>query len=84
MKNEKSDFMRPLDSAIMISGAYFAAKYFNDPEITALAKSIGTTPNYDTIFDGDNGNRMYMVWGSNLFTPLKAGIGKETKKRLIQ
>ena len=45
----------------MISGAYFAAKYFNDPEITALANSIGTTPNYDLIFDGDNGNRMYMA-----------------------
>lgn len=50
-----------IDSAIMISGAYFAAKYFQDAELTELAKSIGTTPNYDLIFDGDNGDRMYMV-----------------------
>ena len=54
-----------IDSAIMISGAYFAAKYFNDPEMTALAKSIGTTPNYDLIFDGDNGDRMFMVSNGN-------------------
>ena len=79
MKNEKSDLMRPLDSAIMISGAYFAAKYFNDPEITALANSIGTTPNYDTIFDGDNGNRMYMVWGSLFLSHYRADICKKQR-----
>ena len=50
-----------IDSSIMISGCYFAAKYFNDEEMLNLAKSIGSTPNWDSIFDGDNGNRMYMV-----------------------
>ena len=50
-----------IDSSIMVSGAYFAAKYFNDQEMLDMAKSIGSTPNWDSIFDGDNGNRMYMV-----------------------
>ena len=52
-----------IDSAIMISGAYFAAKYFDDPDITQLAKNIGSTPNYSLIFpDGfPDGPRMYMV-----------------------
>ena len=50
-----------IDSAIMISGSYFAAKYFQDAELTELAASIGATPNYDLIFDGDNGDRMFMI-----------------------
>ena len=50
-----------IDSAIMISGAYFAANYFNDPTMTQLAKSIGNTPNYSTIFPPDTNNRMYMI-----------------------
>ena len=49
-----------IDSAIMVSGAYFAANYFNDPQLIQLAKSIGSTPDYSLIFNDGWDVAMFM------------------------